>query len=363
MSSHKPDYILILTVFVLAVFGLVMISSASVVSSKSDFGDSYYYLKHQIFYGFIPGLLGFLILQKIPYTNFKKWALLLFLINLILLILVFVPGLGANYGGAKSWLKIGPISFQPSEIIKLTFILYLASWFSTHQNLLKDFKLMFLPFALLIGIMAFLLILQPDIGTLGLIIIPAAIMYFLAGGSLRYILLMIAAGVSGLFILIKLAPYRLQRLLVFLNPQIDPLGIGYQINQALLAVGTGGILGLGLGHSRQKFNYLPEVKGDSIFAVIAEELGLIGGIFLLGLLVWLMFRCFKIARNTPDRFSQLTIYGIISWIMIQSIINIGANLSLLPLTGVPLPFISYGGTALAIEMAAMGIIVSISKYS
>lgn len=360
---NKPDYILILIIFILVVFGLVMISSASVVSSKSNFGDSYYYLKHQFFYGFIPGLIGFLICQKIPYAKFKKWALPLFLFNLLLLILVFIPSLGAHYGGAKSWLKLGPINFQPSEMIKLTFILYLASWFSTHQNLIKDFKLMFMPFVVLIGILAFLLILQPDIGTLGLIILPAIVVYFLAGGSLKYILSMIVGGASGLYVLIKLAPYRLQRLLVFLNPKIDPLGIGYQINQALLAVGSGGLWGLGLGHSRQKFNYLPEAQGDSIFAIIAEELGLLGALFVAGMFIWLMIRCFTVARKTNDRFGQLVIYGVVSWIVGQALINIGANLSLLPLTGVPLPFISYGGTALAVEMAAMGIIVNISKSS
>lgn len=358
---NKPDYILILIIFILVVFGLVMISSASVVSSRSDFGDSYYYLKRQFFYGFVPGLIGFLICQKIPYTKFKKWALPLFLFNLLLLALIFIPSLGAHYGGAKSWLKLGPISFQPSEIIKLTFVLYLASWFSTRHNLIKDFKLVFVPFAILIGILTLFLILQPDIGTLGLIIFPAIVVYFLAGGSLKYILLMIAIGASGLYTLIKLAPYRLQRLLVFLNPKIDPLGIGYQINQALLAVGSGGLFGLGLGHSRQKFNYLPEVQGDSIFAIIAEELGLLGALFVAGMFVWLMIRCFSVARKTNDHFGQLIIYGFVAWIVGQTLINIGANLSLLPLTGVPLPFISYGGTALAVEMTAMGILVNISK--
>lgn len=361
--SNKPDYVLIFIIFTLIVFGLVMMSSASVVSSRNDFGDSYYYLKHQILYGFVPGLAGFLFFQKVPYLKLKKWSLFIFAASLVLLILVLIPYFSASYGGAKSWLKFGPINFQPSEVMKLTFILYLASWFSSRQKSIKDFKQTFLPFTIPIAFISFLLILQPDIGTLGLIVIPGIIIYFLAGGSIKYILLLTGAGIGSLFILIKLAPYRLQRLLVFLDPKIDPLGIGYQINQALLAVGSGGIFGLGLGHSRQKFNYLPEAQGDSIFAIIAEELGLVGAIFLLSMFIWLMFRCFYIARNTSDSFGRLVVYGIASWIVIQTFINVGANLSLLPLTGVPLPFVSYGGTALATGMAAMGIVVNISKQT
>lgn len=358
--ASRPDYILILILFILVIFGLIMVSSASVASSQGNFGDSYYYLKHQVFNGFIPGLISFLILQRIPYHYFKKWSVFLFVFNLLLLLLVLM--VGEEYNGAKSWLRIGGFTFQPSEMVKLTFILYLATWFSSHEKTIKDWKETFLPFVTVMGLLVMLLLLQPDIGTLGMIIMPALAMYFLAKGNLKHLFLIIVAGAGGVFLLVKMAPYRLNRLLVFLNPQIDPLGIGYQINQALLAVGSGGILGLGLGRSRQKFNYLPEVQGDSIFAIIAEELGLIGALLLVSLFVFLLWRCFQIARGMPDRFSQLTIYGIASWITIQALVNIGANLSLLPLTGVPLPFISYGGTALALAMAAMGIVVNISKY-
>lgn len=359
--THKPDYLLLFITFVLVVFGLVMISSASVVSSQNDFGDAYYYLKHQILNGFIPGLIGFFIVQRVPYLYFKKWALPLFIANVGLLLLVFMPALSGNYGGARSWVEVGPISFQPSELLKLTFIVYLASWFSSHQSLMKDFKQLFIPFVILLGLLSTLLILQPDLGTLGLVVIPSVIVYFLAGGSLKYIMLIGAAGAMSLLALIKVAPYRLNRLLVFLDPKIDPLGIGYQINQALLAIGSGGVFGLGLGHSRQKFNYLPEVQGDSIFAIIGEELGLVGALFVVGMFIWLMIQCFKVARNAPDHFSQLAVYGIASWIVIQALVNIGANLSLLPLTGVPLPFISYGGTALAVAMTAMGVVLNISR--
>lgn len=361
MGTQKSYYALIFTVFLLVIFGLVMISSASVVSSRNDFDDAYYYLKHQIFNGLIPGLIGFFVLQKISYQRLKKWIMPLFVINLILLVLVFFPSIAGHYGGAKSWLRFGSVTFQPSEMMKLVFILYLASWFSSRQNAMKDFNQTFLPFAIVLGMISLLLIMQPDIGTLGLIVLPAIVMYFLAGGSLKYIALILGSGVAGLFMLVKIAPYRLERLLVFLNPQVDPLGIGYQINQALLAVGSGGVFGLGLGHSRQKFNYLPEAQGDSIFAIIGEELGLVGAVMLVGVFIWLTLQCFKIARDTSDSFGRFIIYGVSSWIIIQTFINIGANLSLLPLTGVPLPFISYGGTALAIEMAAMGVIVNIAK--
>lgn len=361
--SSKPNYILIFILFILVTFGLVMISSASVVSSRTEFGDSYYYLKRQIVLGLIPGLVGFFLMQKIHYNTLRKWSFVFLISNLVLLLLVFIPAISSEYNGARSWIEIGSISFQPSEIVKLTFILYLASWFSTHQNEIKDFHQVFLPFAMMLGVLSFLLLLQPDVGTLGLILIPGIIMYFLAGGSLKYIFLVLMAAIGGLLALIKIAPYRMERLLVFLDPKIDPLGIGYQINQALLAVGSGGVFGLGLGHSRQKFNYLPEVQGDSIFAIIAEELGLIGALFLIGMILWFMVECLKIARNAPNKFSQFVVYGITSWIMMQSLINIGANLSLLPLTGIPLPFISQGGTALAIELTAMGIVVNMSRDS
>lgn len=365
MSSvpGKADSIISGVVFVLLVFGLVMISSAGVVVSKYRFEQDYHFFIHQLLMGVLPGILMLLVVQKIKYTFWKKNSLFLFLISLLFLVFIFIPGFGIKLLGASRWLNLGPISFQPTEMVKLTLIIYLASWMESVGVKIKSFSEGLIPFVVIVGLIGYLIILQPDIGTLGAILFIAVSMFFIAGASINSIFILIGAGVSLLFLLIKLEPYRLNRLLAYLNPGIDPQGIGYQINQALIALGSGGIFGLGLGHSRQKYNYLPEPIGDSIFAIIGEELGLIGTAFLIFLFVLFAMRGFKIARNAPDKFSSLVAVGISSWIIFQALINIMAIVGLIPLTGIPLPFISYGSTSLVFIMIGVGILLNISKYS
>ena len=363
LQKKQIDTTLLFIVLALVVFGLIMIASAGVAYSRIRFGDSYFFLKRQILYGVLPGLALLFITQKINYNFWKKISFPLFISSLILLVLVFVPDMGIRSYGASRWLSLGPFSFQPSEMMKLSIILYLSAWLENREKEIKDFFEGFIPFIAIVSVVSFLLIKQPDMGTLGIIIFISMSVYFISGARINHILLMGAGGFVALFALIKFESYRMNRLLVFLHPELDPRGIGYQINQAMLAIGSGGIFGVGLGHSLQKFNYLPEPVNDSIFAIIGEELGLVGSIFLLSLFVAFAMRGLRIAKNAPDRFSRLIATGITSWIIFQAFINIAAISGLIPLTGIPLPFISYGGTSLVFLMVAVGILLNISKYS
>jgi cell division protein FtsW len=248
-------------------------------------------------------------------------------------------------------------------MLKIALIIYLSAWLENRKESIRDVYDGLAPFLLIIALVSFLLVKQPDIGTLGATIFIAMSIYFISGAMISHMAVMGVLGVSALLLLVKFEAYRMNRLLVFMHPELDPRGIGYQINQALLAIGSGGLLGVGLGHSLQKFNYLPEPVGDSIFAIICEEAGFLGGVFLVMLFVFLAFRGLKIARNAPDRFSRLMATGIVSWIVFQAFINISAISGLIPLTGVPLPFISYGGTSIIFLMAGVGILLNISKYA
>lgn len=360
---HKPDYVLIIVVFVLVVLGLILLSSASVVLSYEKFGNNYYYFVHQLIYGVLFGFFAFIITSKIDYHYWKKFAVFLLILTLILLIMVFIPGFGFKYGGAQRWIRIGTWTFQPTELAKLTFLLYLATWFDKRKKGIKDWNSSFLPFVTILVIIGLLIALQPDIGTMSIIMLSAIIVYYVAGANISHLLLLGSAGIGLFLLLIKIAPYRMARLTVFLNPEIDPQGIGYQINQALLAIGSGGLFGRGLGKSIQKYNYLPEASGDSIFAIIAEELGFIRVLILITLFLILAIKGFIIAKRAPDFFGKLLATGITSWLSFQAFINIAAMINLIPLTGIPLPFISYGGSALLFSLAAVGILVNISKQT
>ncbi|MDD3006748.1 MAG: putative lipid II flippase FtsW [Candidatus Pacebacteria bacterium] len=363
MKFGGYDKILIFDVLLLVLFGLVMISSASVVMSYKEVGNQYYYLVHQFFYGLVPGVILACVFSRIDYRKFKKSAPLFLFATLFLLLIVFVPGLGLDIRDTRSWITVAGMSFQPSELAKLTLIIYLAAWLEERKKKLNDFSQGFVPFIMIIVLVAIPLIKQPDVGTLVAVCAIAGTMYFIAGAGITYILMMIAGGIVGVMTLIKIAPYRMNRLTTFLHPELDPLGIGYQINQSLLALGSGGLFGLGLGHSRQKFNYLPEPIGDSIFAVAGEELGLLGLIFLIILFMVFATRGLAIARSAKDDFGKYIAVGITAWVTFQAILNIGAITSLLPLTGIPLPFVSYGGSALMSLLAGVGVLLSVSRYS
>lgn len=364
MRQKNSDKILLTIVLILLAFGLIMISSAGVIYSETRFEDPYYFFKHQLIYGVIPGFLALYAFSKIDYRFWKKIAVPFFFISVIMLLLVFVPGVGSKIYGASRWIQLGPFSFQPSEMAKLSIIIYLAAWLESRgARRIKDVFEGLLPFLGIMGLIGFLIIKQPDTGTLGVIIISSFVIFFISGAKIRHLFSIALVGISILGMLIAVEPYRLNRITAFLDPNTDPQGIGYQINQALLAVGSGGTFGVGLGHSRQKFNYLPEPVGDSIFAIIGEELGLVGSSLLVFLFVTLALRGIKIAKNSPDVFGKLLASGITVWIVSQAFINISANIALIPLTGIPLPFISYGGTSLVFLMSAVGILLNISKHA
>ncbi len=270
-----------------------------------------------------------------------------------------MPNVGLKINRAKSWIKIGGVVFQPSEIAKLTLLIYLAAFFASAKEHIKSFSHGFLPFLIFLGIIAGLTVLQPDLGTTSIIVLIAVGIYFVAGARLSHLFSLVLIG-SGFFALLISADHRrLDRILTFLNPNANVLKAGYHINQALIAIGSGGLLGLGLGHSRQKFEYLPQVIGDSIFAVLAEELGFIFSVLFIILLVYFIFKILKISKYAKSDFAKIFAVGMAVWIGGQTLINVGSMIRILPLTGVPLPFISYGGTALMSLMAGCGILLNI----
>ncbi len=358
-----PDYYVIVSFFALIVLGLIALFSASYFTACQKFNDCYFYLKHQLFFGLLPGLVVFLFFYFFDYRRFRKISFVLFILTLFLLAAVLSPAVGLTKGDARRWIQVGNFVFQPSEIVKLSFLIYLTAWLAQNKNKIRSFKMIFIPFIIILGIVSLLIVLQPDIGTLSVIVAAALAVYFIAGAPWRYILFLVIGLVAVLVILVISAPYRLERIITFLKPEIDPGGIGYHINQAILAVGSGGIFGRGLGHSFQKIYYLPEVISDSIFAVMAEEFGFILISLVVFLYFYLAYRVFRLVKLCPDDFGQLLAAGIGFWFILQTIINMGAMLGLLPLTGIPLPFIGYGGSNMVIFFAAFGIIVNISRHA
>lgn len=341
--------------------GLVMISSASVVVSYQNYGNNFYYVTKQL-YNVLIGFVIFAITARIDYRWWKKISAPLLIASIIMLILVFLPYIGIETNGANRWINLGFTRFQSSELAKLAIVIYLATWLGQKGNLINNIKTGLLPIIFVVGLIAFLTVIEPDMGTTIIICFIALIMYFIAGGSWSNIgLLILSGGLSAIFFIL-IEPFRFNRLKSFLDPTHDTLGISYHANQALLAIGSGGLWGLGFGQSRQKYLYLPEPQTDSIFAIMAEELGFVRILIILAIFLYFVIRGMNIARNAPDKYSALLVSGIISWVAIQSLLNLAAMLSLVPLTGVPLPFISYGGSSTFVLMAAMGIVVNISKH-
>lgn len=363
MSRHPADGILLLTILALTVFGLMMVGSASTVLAEALRGDPFFFLKHQLFYGGTVGILAFIAGYFIPYPRWKTFALPALLLALVLLVLVFIPGLQVASSGSARWIGVGPITVQPSELTKLAFIMYVAALLERKGEDIRDFRKSVVPFLVIMGVIGALIVLQPDIGTLFTIAAIALAMVYAAGFRLRHLALIALGGAAIFSILVSTARYRLARLFVYLHPELDPQGIGYQINQALLAVGSGGLWGLGFGRSRQKYQYLPEPAGDSIFAITTEELGFIRTLFIILAFIIIVYKGYRIAEKAPDVFGRLLAVGITSWIGIQAFVNMGSILAITPLTGIPLPFISYGGSALATLLFAGGVLLNISKHT
>jgi len=353
VSSQKIDWLLVGLVLGLTIFGLVMVGNVSVAEAYRDFGDKFYYFRLQVQWAGL-GLVAFFLASVFDYRRLKHFGLPLLLVTLVALILVLVPGLGTKVMGARRWLVVAGLSFQPAELAKLTVVLYLASFFSKKRSPL--------PFFALLGILVTLMMFEPDLGTTVVLAATSLVVYFASGASIGLIGLVGLLGLASGASLISFSAYRKERLLTFLDPMRDPLGASYHIRQILIALGSGGIFGLGLGQSRQKYEYLPAATTDSIFAIIAEELGFIGAVVILLIFLVIIWRGFKIASRAPDDFGKLLAVGITAWIGFQALVNLGSMVALIPLTGVPLPLISYGGSSLVIVLVGMGILINISKH-
>lgn len=357
VEEHKYDYLLIIAVAALLIVGLMMIYSATFALGYQLHGQpTYYFIRQLLWMGL--GLLAMIIAARIEYHTWRRFSIPIMVLTMLLLMLVLVIG-DVRFGGQR-WLFRG--SIQPSELSKLAIIIYIADWLSSKGEQIRKVSYGLIPFAILIGIITGLIVLQRDLGTAILIGATAVTMFFIAGGNMWQIILSGILGGGTLYLLITRSPYRMARLTAFLDPlNADPLGDGYQLRQILIALGSGGLTGLGLGASRQKFGYIPASHTDGIFAILGEELGLIGALLVIGLFAFLGYRGFRIALDAADSFGTVLAAGITCSLIFQAIVNVGVVTASLPFTGIPLPFISFGGSSLVVTMASVGFLLSISR--
>ena len=353
-QETKLDKYLLAVTLLMATLGVIAVADASAPQALNVFNDKFYFVKQQIIW-YAVGIILLFVASKIKYTFWEKIALPLFFINVLLLIAVLIPNIGFKALGARRWINLGFFSFQPSEIIKFSIILYFAKLAKSKKGIYS--------YLIPLGLISLLIMLQPDLGTTLVFVAISMILIFLAGVNVIQFIGISVLGIISSFLLIITSSYRKQRLLTYIKRGSDPLREGYHIRQILLSLGLGGFWGVGLGASRQKFLFLPEAAGDSIFAVIAEEMGFIGGSIIIFLFIFYAIRGFRISAGTKDVFAKLLAAGIVSWVSIQAIVNLGAMTAVLPLTGIPLPFFSYGGTSLVMLMLATGILLNISRYA
>ncbi|QVK17060.1 putative lipid II flippase FtsW [Mycoplasmatota bacterium] len=359
-QENQMNILLFVTTLLLTLIGVVMVYSASQIWAEYKFNDKAYYLWRQLIFASI-GILGMYVISKINYQIYKMNSTKIFLFVLILLIIVLLPGVGIVRGGARSWIGIGTFSIQPSEFMKIGCIIIISKYLSDYYADMKKPKYVLLLLGVIILVFG-LIMLQPDFGTGMVIIATVVIMLFVSGVNLSYFLYLILAGLGGVTLLIISAPYRLKRIFAYLDPWSDPLGAGFQIIQSLYAIAPGGLFGVGYGNSIQKYFYLPEPQTDFIFAIIIEELGFIGGVTILLLYATFLITSLKISYHAKDLFGKFLALGITLIIFIQFFINIGVVIGLLPVTGVTLPFLSYGGSSLTVTLLGVGIILNISKH-
>ncbi len=338
----------------LSLIGLIFIFEASAINSARQFGDSLHYLKSQAVWIFF-ALIVMTVFSFIDYHKLYFLSFISLILTIILLIIVLIPGIGSTARGARRWIDFGFFNLQPTELAKFSIIIYLSSWFTNKE------KKRFLPFVTLIGFLVFLIILQPDMGTAIIIFLLSLTIYYFSGAGIMDFVVILSGALVSFYVLIKMSPYRLNRLLAFFNPDIDPLGISYHINQIFISLSSGGLFGRGFGASRQKYLFLPEAHTDSIFAIIGEEYGFIGALVLIGLYFVFVYKIYHLIRLTPDRLSRSIMIGIFAFFNLQFIINLAGIVGLFPITGVPLPFLSYGGSNLLISFALIGIMINIEK--
>ncbi|MFA5163115.1 MAG: putative lipid II flippase FtsW [Patescibacteria group bacterium] len=362
-GRREVDKNLMVAVFILLIFGLVMLSSVSSVASYAKYGNAYHFLFKQVIAVLI-GLGLFFIFSRLDYHIWRKYAVMALLASLFLLLLVFIPGIRSESGTARSWINIFGFSFQPAELVKLTFLVYLATWLEAKKGQLSSFEGGFFPFIVIMGVISVLMMAQPDFGTLFIIAFTSMVVFFVGGAKFSHIVIILLLAALMIFLMLSLkSSYRDDRFKCLKDPGYSPQDKCYQINQSLIAVGSGGWLGRGLGQSRQKFLYLPEVWSDAIFPIIAEEIGFIFCVLLILLFFFIFYRGLMIARGAPDAFGRLLATGVVSWLAVQTFLNIGGMINLIPMTGVPLPFISAGGTAVLSALIGIGLLASISRQA
>lgn len=362
MRKRILDRGLLGIVIFLVLGGFLIFSSASLGLLARGGAQFSNVALNQFLFGIVGGSIALFIMSSIHYRWWRQYAFYIFLATLFGTLLVFVPGLGFEHGGAQRWISIGGFSLQPAEFLKIGFVIYIATWLSGMKKNITTFKLGTLPFVGIVGVVGIVMLLQPDTDTFMVMGAAAVAMFITAGGKLRDVGLMVLTGILLLAVLAFTRPYIMERFTSFLDPESDPLGSGYQIKQSLIAIGSGGAFGRGFGQSIQKFEYLPEPIGDSIFAVYSEEFGFFGSMILVLLFAFFTFRGYRIATHAPDLFGMLLVVGFVTLIVAQAYLNIAAMLALAPISGLPLPFISHGGTALLTMLAAIGIVLNVSKY-
>ena len=360
MKKNLGLYLFLVTM-ILIVFGIIMIYSSSSIWAEYKFNDAFKYVKNQALFAFI-GTFLMIIISKIDYKFYYNKESQIFFISIILLVLVLIPGIGSVRNGSRSWFGIGSFGVQPSEFAKLSLIILASKYLTKSNKFVKDIKKGVIPILALLFLVFGLIMLQPDFGTGMIIVVSILSLLYIAGVNIKFFIGLGLLGVIGITFLILIAPYRMDRITSFVDPWNDPLGTGFQIIQSLYAIGPGGLLGMGFLKSRQKQFYLPEPQTDFIFSIISEEFGVLGVVIVTSLFVSILYLGIKIALNSKDSFAKYLAFGLLFQMLIQAVMNLAVVIGLIPVTGVTLPFLSYGGSSLLISMASIGIILSIARY-
>jgi cell division protein FtsW len=359
---HSPDKPLLFSAFALAILGLVFLSSASAVVAYVKYGSTYHFFINQLIILSI-GLAVFYFVYRIDYQVWRKYAFFFLAASCFLLALVFIPGIASEWGTSRSWINVFGFSLQPSEFVKIFFLIYLSAFLESRKNNLADWRQGFRPFLIVLGVIGLMMLLQPDLGTLIIIALTSLSVYFVGGGKVWHIIFILMAALLLVFAMVQIKPYQMKRFTCVFNQQENSQEECYQLYQSLIAIGSGGIFGRGLGQSRQKFLYLPEAYGDSIFAIVGEEVGLLFCLIFIALYIFFFLRLMAVAKHAPDLFGKLIAAGVGSWLIIQTFVNIGGVIGLIPMTGVPLPFVSQGGSSLLAVLIGLGVVANISRQT
>lgn len=360
MKKKHIDYFLFVSVIIIGIFGIIMIYSASSIWAEFKYHDAFKYVKQQGLF-FLVGIFVMLFCSRINLNFLKKKANLILAGCFLLLILVLIPGIGTVRNGSRSWFGIGGFGVQPSEFAKLGLIIFTSKYLSRNQKSMGDVKKGALPIFLVIGVFFLLIMLEPDFGTAMVMALTLIALIFISGLKISFFVKLGILGLAGIALLIIAAPYRMARIVSFLNPWSDPLGSGYQIIQSLYAIGPGGLLGQGFLNSRQKHFYLPEPQTDFIFSIISEEFGFLGVLIVCGFFLFIFYRMLRIALRSNNLFSKYLAFGLAFGILIQASLNLAVVVGLIPVTGVTLPFFSYGGSSLLISMISVGLVLNVSR--